>query len=76
MFVDGCYWHACPEHYVEPATNRGYWSEKISGNVARDRDTDAKLFEAGWTVLRYWEHEDLDAVVDEIVEVVTARRSG
>jgi DNA mismatch endonuclease, patch repair protein len=40
VFVDGCYWHGCPEHYVPPKTNPNYWSPKISGNVARDRDTD------------------------------------
>ena len=58
VFLDGCFWHGCPEHYVPPKTNPVYWSEKIDGNVRRDRDTDRKLSEAGWTVLRFWEHED------------------
>ncbi|MEU9096385.1 very short patch repair endonuclease [Streptomyces sp. NPDC048361] len=57
VFIDGCYWHGCPEHYVPPKTNHGYWSQKVVGNVNRDRDTDQKLRSAGWTVLRFWEHE-------------------
>ncbi|UFQ15858.1 MULTISPECIES: very short patch repair endonuclease [Streptomyces] len=57
VFVDGCYWHGCPEHYVSPKTNSGYWSDKVARNMARDRDTEAQLREAGWTVLRFWEHE-------------------
>lgn len=48
VFVDGCYWHGCPEHYVPPRTNPGYWSEKVARNIARDRDTDHKLTEAGF----------------------------
>lgn len=74
VFIDGCYWHGCPEHFVLPRTNVEYWSGKIGGNVNRDRETDHALREAGWTVLRFWEHENVDAVVEEIVGVVTARR--
>lgn len=72
--MDGCYWHGCLDHFAQPKTNVRYWSNKIAGNVARDRDTNARLTDAGWAVLRYWEHDDLDSAVDEIVEVVTARR--
>ncbi|MEV8345517.1 very short patch repair endonuclease [Streptomyces niveus] len=57
VFIDGCYWHGCPDHYVAPRTNSGYWSGKVAGNISRDRDTDQQLSEAGWTVLRFWEHE-------------------
>jgi DNA mismatch endonuclease (patch repair protein) len=57
VFIDGCYWHGCPQHYVAPKTNPGYWSDKVARNVARDRDTDQRLKEAGWAVLRFWEHE-------------------
>lgn len=60
VFIDGCYWHGCPEHYVSPRTNPGYWSDKVAGNIARDRDTDRRLAEAGWTVLRFWEHQSPD----------------
>ncbi|MET7294528.1 very short patch repair endonuclease [Streptomyces griseoloalbus] len=57
VFVDGCYWHGCPEHY-RPAVKRSrWWQEKIEGNRARDTDTNSRLREQGWTVVRVWEHE-------------------
>jgi len=62
VFIDGCFWHGCPEHYSQPRTNTAYWSSKISRNVERDRDTDARLRDAGWNVIRLWEHiEPADA---------------
>ncbi|MEW2179061.1 very short patch repair endonuclease [Streptomyces sp. NPDC005406] len=60
VFIDGCYWHGCPDHYVPPKTNSHYWSAKVLRNLTRDRDTDTRLREAGWTVLRFWEHESAD----------------
>lgn len=57
VFIDGCYWHGCPEHYVPPKTNPGYWSGKVARNMARDSDTNEQLQAAGWTVLRFWEHD-------------------
>ena len=57
VFVDGCFWHGCPDHFSLPATNTEYWTAKITGNSARDRETDRLLGEAGWTVVRVWEHE-------------------
>lgn len=74
VFIDGCYWHGCPEHYVPPKTNSGYWSEKVVGNVKRDRETDERLREAGWLVLRFWEHEPSGACADKIALAVLARR--
>ncbi|WP_085564924.1 very short patch repair endonuclease [Streptomyces murinus] len=74
VFIDGCYWHGCPEHYVPPRTNSGYWSEKVLRNVARDRDTDERLKEAGWLVLRFWEHEPSDICANTIATVVSRRR--
>ncbi|MER7962023.1 MULTISPECIES: very short patch repair endonuclease [Streptomyces] len=76
VFIDGCYWHGCPEHYVPPKTNSGYWSEKVVRNVSRDRDTDERLRKAGWLVLRFWEHEPSDACANEIALTVLARRAG
>ncbi|MDX3401062.1 MULTISPECIES: very short patch repair endonuclease [Streptomyces] len=76
VFIDGCYWHGCPEHYVPPKTNSGYWSEKVVRNVSRDRDTDARLREAGWLVLRFWEHEPSDACANEIAVTVLTRCAG
>ena len=76
VFVDGCYWHGCPEHHTQPATNSEYWSNKITGNIARDQDTDAHLQEAGWTVLRFWEHEDAATVADAVEQTVRAALRG
>lgn len=58
VFIDGCYWHACPQHGTVAHSNAAYWSEKLARNVARDADTTERLQGAGWTVLRFWEHED------------------
>ncbi|MFE5948045.1 very short patch repair endonuclease [Streptomyces sp. NPDC056480] len=74
VFVDGCYWHGCPEHYVPPKTNPGYWSGKVAGNMARDRDTDQRLTDAGWTVLRFWEHQPPEECASEVFRVVLDRR--
>ena len=57
LFIDGCFWHGCPEHCVIPATNRAFWSEKLARNTARDLSVCEKLTAAGWKVLRVWEHE-------------------
>lgn len=71
VFIDGCYWHACPIHRTAAKSNAEYWSSKLAGNVARDLDTNQRLEEAGWTVLRFWEHEDPVAVADRIRNAVT-----
>jgi DNA mismatch endonuclease (patch repair protein) len=57
VFVDGCFWHRCPEHGTSPRANAPYWRAKLDRNVARDRRNDAALAAAGWTVVRVWEHE-------------------
>ena len=76
VFIDGCYWHGCDLHYTEPRTNTEYWRDKIDGNRRRDRETDACLAEAGWIVLRHWEHEAPEGVADQIeVAVRTAGSS-
>ncbi len=76
VFVDGCYWHGCPQHARLPAVNVDYWKPKIEGNVARDRRADAALAEAGWTVLRIWEHEDPEVAADRVEQAWrTARLS-
>ncbi|MEU3740292.1 very short patch repair endonuclease [Streptomyces sp. NPDC032198] len=75
VFVDGCYWHGCPQHYVPPKTNSGYWSDKVTRNVTRDRDTDERLREAGWTVLRFWEHESPDDCALTIAAAVSRLRN-
>ena len=74
VFVDGCFWHACPEHATWPAANREFWREKLLGNQARDKQTDALLAEAGWMVVRIWEHERLDHAVLTIEAAVRTAR--
>ncbi|WP_078321678.1 very short patch repair endonuclease [Mycobacteroides chelonae] len=74
VFIDGCYWHGCPEHHRQPAANSDYWASKVAGNRDRDVRVTALLTEAGWTVLRFWEHEDPAVVAAAIVEAVRARR--
>lgn len=58
VFVDGCFWHGCPIHGTTPKRNSQWWTSKIETNKARDADTDKRLHEEGWTVLRFWEHDD------------------
>lgn len=57
VFVDGCFWHGCPDHYRAPANNEDFWRTKLEQNLARDRVVNAHLEASGWTVLRFWEHE-------------------
>lgn len=66
VFVDGCFWHGCPEHHTAAKTNSDYWSEKVLRNRARDEDTTDSLREQGWIVLRFWAHEDPASVADTI----------
>jgi DNA mismatch endonuclease (patch repair protein) len=70
VFVDGCYWHGCPDHYARPRTNATYWGPKIEGNRRRDALVDAELIQAGWRVLRLWEHEPLAAAMAAVVATV------
>jgi DNA mismatch endonuclease (patch repair protein) len=68
VYVDGCFWHGCPQHCRPPVHNGEWWRTKLLHNVLRDRAATRELTAAGWTVLRFWEHEDPDIVVAEIVE--------
>jgi DNA mismatch endonuclease (patch repair protein) len=74
VFIDGCFWHGCTEHHRLPSTNVHYWESKVAKNRARDQDIDRMLTAADWTVLRFWEHESVDEVVDRIVDAVTSRQ--
>jgi DNA mismatch endonuclease (patch repair protein) len=67
IFIDGCFWHSCPEHGTAPVRNVEYWAPKLRRNVERDRRVDRALSEAGWLVLRAWEHEDLESVVNRVM---------
>lgn len=64
VFVDGCFWHGCPEHFILPKTNADYWSTKIAKNRDRDERVDWIMSEAGWAVIHVWEHEDPESAAD------------
>lgn len=76
VFVDGCFWHSCPEHATSPKTNAEWWADKLARNVARDRQTDSDLRAAGWRVLRVWEHEEAASAADRVVAAVKEVHAG
>jgi DNA mismatch endonuclease, patch repair protein len=74
VFIDGCFWHKCPMHFVRPETRTEFWMNKIEGNVRRDRRVNEQLRETGWHVLRFWEHEireDPERAVRQISEYLS-----
>jgi len=78
VFVDGCYWHGCPEHCRMPSSNRDYWTRKIERNRARDRRVDEELGAMGWRVVRVWEHEvqpDAARAAQRIARIVRSRQA-
>lgn len=70
VFVDGCFWHACPEHGTSPKSNGAWWAAKLVGNEARDRDTDERYRALGWTVVRVWEHMNPEDAADLIEKML------
>ena len=75
VFVDGCFWHRCPEHATSPRHNGEWWRAKLDANVARDRATDRRLAEAGWRVVRIWEHETPEDAVADVTAALGPPRS-
>jgi len=73
VFLDGCFWHGCPEHHTVASANAKFWADKVEGNRKRDRDTDGRLAEAGWVSVRIWEHEDAVEAARRVEEIVRAR---
>ncbi|MBX9387560.1 very short patch repair endonuclease [Streptomonospora nanhaiensis] len=74
VFLDGCFWHGCPEHHTVAATNAGFWAEKVRRTRERDSETDRLLREAGWLPVRVWEHEDPEEAAHRVAELVRGRR--
>lgn len=74
VFLDGCFWHGCPDHHTVAVTNASFWAQKVVTNRRRDRDTDSRLAEAGWLSVRVWEHEDPAEAAARIRNVVRERR--
>ncbi|MBU2826942.1 very short patch repair endonuclease [Acidithiobacillus ferriphilus] len=70
IFVDGCFWHGCPEHATWPKQNAEFWRQKIEANRLRDADTNSRLLAAGWTVLRFWGHQSPIEAAEAIAQTV------
>jgi DNA mismatch endonuclease (patch repair protein) len=75
VFVDGCFWHGCPEHATQPKANAAWWGQKLAANVARDRRADAALRAEGWQVVRIWEHEPVDEAVRRVEIALGSQRA-
>ncbi|MFJ5559666.1 very short patch repair endonuclease [Streptomyces sp. NPDC093250] len=76
VFLDGCFWHGCPEHATSPKANAEWWRRKLDRNMARDQETTGHLTSAGWTVLRFWEHIPPDEVAAAVQAAVTLKKRG
>jgi DNA mismatch endonuclease (patch repair protein) len=76
IFIDGCFWHGCPDHGTWPKRNAAWWKEKIDRNVRRDRDAVDRLVAVGWRALRFWEHQSAETVAMDISEALRAAKSG
>jgi DNA mismatch endonuclease (patch repair protein) len=74
VYVDGCFWHSCPEHGILPKANRDWWRAKLEATVMRDRVTEEALRRDGWGVVRVWEHEDPESAADRIETVLSRHR--
>jgi DNA mismatch endonuclease, patch repair protein len=75
VFLDGCFWHGCPVHGAPPRSNLSYWLPKIAATRARDARADQLLQEAGWTVVRIWEHDPVGAAVERVGEALAKVRA-
>jgi len=73
VFVNGCFWHGCADHRTVPRAHRHWWQEKLAANKRRDGETDRLLREAGWVVVRVWEHDDPETVAREVAAMVASR---
>ncbi|MFH9476692.1 very short patch repair endonuclease [Streptomyces anulatus] len=74
VMIDGCFWHGCPVHATQPKSNAQWWRDKLDRNMARDRETTEHLAAAGWTVLRFWEHETPEGAAELVAAAVDGRR--
>jgi len=75
IFVDGCFWHGCPNHYVRPRTKNEFWDAKLKENFDRDRRQTVELMQLGWRVVRVWEHQVWEELDDTVAAVVSALQS-
>lgn len=70
VFVDGCFWHKCPQHFIMPKTRTDFWNKKIGRNTQRDREVETSLNQLGWIVLRFWEHQ-IEKDIDSVIRLIT-----
>jgi len=75
VFVDGCFWHGCPEHATWPKQNAEFWRQKIEANRLRDADANSRLLDVGWTVLRFWAHESPIKATESVVQTVAIAKA-
>ncbi|WP_432543078.1 very short patch repair endonuclease [Kineococcus sp. SYSU DK002] len=73
VFLDGCFWHGCPVHHTVAKRNADFWAGKVDGNRRRDLETTARLRDAGWRVIRIWEHEDPQEAAEQVEAAVRGR---
>ncbi|MET7875759.1 very short patch repair endonuclease [Micromonospora profundi] len=76
VFLDGCFWHGCPQHHTIAKTNATFWAEKVRRNRERDAETDRLLAQNGWDVVRIWEHEDPEQAAERIEATLDQARRG
>jgi DNA mismatch endonuclease (patch repair protein) len=74
VYVDGCFWHSCPEHGTLPRSNEAFWQDKLARNRERDATVNELLVAAGWTVVRVWEHEEIDVAAGRVEGAVRGSR--
>ncbi|MTB89040.1 very short patch repair endonuclease [Aeromicrobium senzhongii] len=74
VFIDGCFWHGCPVHHTKAKANAEFWATKVATNRSRDEETNRLLDDAGWCVVRAWEHDDPTKIADRVMRAVASRR--
>lgn len=70
VFVDGCFWHRCPDHGTDPKANAEWWRAKLDRNAERDRQVAQQLEDLGWQVIRVWAHENPPEAADRVARIV------
>jgi DNA mismatch endonuclease (patch repair protein) len=73
LFIDGCFWHKCPQHWKPPKRHAAWWTDKVETTARRDRETSKMLQQSGWLVIRAWEHESAELVASRVVQAVQER---
>ena len=75
VYIDGCFWHGCPDHGTWPKANADWWRSKIEANRQRDQTTDAEMLVFGWRVVRIWTHESSDSATQRVIDALRQANS-